>query len=54
MTDPVPETKEQAEETLAMLQRLRDYAKQAKLFDDSARYQRMVDIQLERMCSDPH
>ena len=50
MTDPMPETKEEAEKTLATLQRLRDYAKQAMLFDDSVRYQRMIDIQLERMC----
>ncbi len=49
MTDPVPETKEQAEKTLATLQRLRYYAEQAMLFDDSVRYQRMIDIQLERM-----
>lgn len=49
MTDPTPETKEQAEETLAMLQRMQGLMEQACQFDASSRYQRAIDAQLLRM-----
>lgn len=57
MTNPTPETKEQAEETLTLLYRMRDYMEQAFLLDASDRYRRMAEAQsdyLFRLRHDPH
>lgn len=54
MTDPAPEMREQTEKVIATLRRMRDHAEEACLFDASLRYQRIIDVHLERMRSDSH